>query len=206
MPKAARLPRALNIVLSWPAPADIDALAGAVVLRDGGPVDDTELAIARAILRTNPRLVAAYALAFAEATTRAARAHFLPPEFLGATLLQESAYDPEAISSAGAIGLAQFMPETAQGMGVDPYDPFDSIDGAAALIGSYLVAYRARSGDPYALALAAYNAGPAAVEHYSGVPPYHETREYIALIYERWGRILSYERRNSKVGNRSLGR
>ncbi|MFY9859012.1 MAG: transglycosylase SLT domain-containing protein, partial [Candidatus Cybelea sp.] len=116
--------RALNIVLSWPAPADVDALAGAVLLRDGGPVDAPELAITRAILRTNPRLVQAYALAFAGATTRAARAHRLPPEFLGAMLLQESAYDPQAISSAGAIGLAQFMPETAAGIGIDPYDPY----------------------------------------------------------------------------------
>ena len=193
-PKAARLQRALNMVLSWPAPADVDALAGAVLLRDGGLVNTPELAITRAILRTNPRLAPAYALAFAGATTRAARAHLLPPEFLAAMLLQESAYDPQAISTAGAIGLAQFMPETAAGMGVDPYDPFDSIEGAAALAGSYVAAYRDRTGDRYALALAAYNAGPLAVVRYDGVPPYPETREYIALIYERWGRILSYER------------
>ncbi|HEY2475627.1 MAG TPA: lytic transglycosylase domain-containing protein [Candidatus Cybelea sp.] len=181
-------------MLSWPAPADVDALAGAVLLRDGGRVDAPELAITRAILRTNPRLLQAYALAFAGTTTRAAHAHLLPPEFLAAMLLQESAYDPQAISSAGAIGLAQFMPETAAGMGIDPYDPFESIDGAATLAGSYVAAYRHRLGDRYALALAAYNAGPLAVARYDGVPPYPETRDYIALIYERWARILSYER------------
>lgn len=182
------------MVLSWPSPAKVDALKGAVLIRDGPIIDIPEIAIARAILRTNPRLVAAFALTFAGETVRAARAHALDPEFLGATLLQESAYDPNAFSSAGAIGIAQFMPETAQGMGVNPYDPYDSIAGAAALIGSYVGAYRDKYDDPYAAALAAYNAGPLAVQQYGGVPPYPETREYIALIFDRWARIVSYER------------
>jgi soluble lytic murein transglycosylase-like protein len=188
-----RLHRALNIVLSWPSPADVDALAGGVLVRDGGSVEQPELAIARAILRTNPRIVASYALLFAGATADAARAQGLPPEFLAATLLQESAYDPTAISSAGAIGIAQFMPETAAAAGVDPYDPFDAIPGAAALLGGYVAAYRNRYADSFATALAAYNAGPMAVAAYRGVPPYPETREYIALIYDRWSRIVSYE-------------
>jgi soluble lytic murein transglycosylase-like protein len=188
------LTRLLNIALSWPSPADIDAVKGAVLIRDGGLVDAPEPAIARAILRTNPRLMPAYALLFADATARAARAHAIPPEFLGAMLLQESAYDPQAFSSAGAIGIAQFMPETAAGIGVDPYDPFASIDASAALIAGYVGDYRDRYDDPYATALAAYNAGPEAVEQYDGVPPYPETRDYIALVYERWARIVSYER------------
>jgi soluble lytic murein transglycosylase-like protein len=164
------------------------------LIRDGPAVDAPELAIARAILRTNPRLQPAYALLFAGATARAARNHLLPAEFLGATLLQESAYDPQALSSAGAIGIAQFMPETAAEVGVDPYDPFESIDAAAALIAGYADAYQGRYADPYSAALAAYNAGPFAVARYGGVPPYAETREYIALIYDRWARIVSYER------------
>jgi soluble lytic murein transglycosylase-like protein len=171
----------------------VDALKGAVLIRDGAPVAQPELAIARAILRTNPRIAQADALLFAGATVRAARVHALPPEFLGAALLQESAYDPQALSSAGAIGIAQFMPETAEGAGIDPYDPFASIDGAAALLSGYAAAYRDRYPDPYAAALAAYNAGPLAVARYRGVPPYAETREYIALIFDRWARIVSYE-------------
>jgi len=182
------------MVLSWPSPPRIDALKGAFLLRDGAPVDAPELAIARAILRTNPRILQAEALLFAVATTQAARSASLPPEFLAATLLQESAYDPQALSSAGAIGIAQFMPETAAGVGVDPYDPLDSIAGAAALLGGYAADYADRYTDAYAAALAAYNAGPLAVEEYRGVPPYAETREYIALIYDRWARIVSYER------------
>jgi len=165
-----------------------------MLVRDGGTLAHPELAIARAILRTNPRILASYALIFAGTTADAAREQSLPPEFLAAALLQESAYDPTALSSAGAIGIAQFMPETAASAGVDPYDPFDAIDGAAALLGGYVAGYRGRYADPYAAALAAYNAGPLAVAAYHGVPPYAETREYIALIYDRWARIVSYEK------------
>jgi soluble lytic murein transglycosylase-like protein len=187
------LARALNVVLSWPSPADVDAVKGAVLIRDGPRVTQPDLAIARAILRTNPRIIQAAALLFAGATVDAARGNALPSEFLGATLLQESAYDPSALSSAGAIGIAQFIPETAAGLGVDPHDPFASIDGAAQLLGGYTAAYTGRYADPYTAALAAYNAGPLAVEQYRGVPPYAETREYIALIFDRWARIVSYE-------------
>lgn len=189
----AQLTRALNIALSWPAPSRVDALKGAVLFRDGAPVAQPELAIARAIMHTNPRLDAAEALLLAATTAQAARARDLPPEFLGATLLQESAYDVEALSSAGAIGIAQFMPETAEGIGIDPRDPFAAIGGAAELLASYVDEYRDVYDDPYATALAAYNAGPGAVEHYGGVPPYHETREYVDLIFDRWARIASYE-------------
>lgn len=164
------------------------------MIRDGGAVGAPELAIARAILRTNPRLSPGYALVFAGVTTRAANDNELLPEFLAATLLQESAYDPQALSAAGAIGIAQFMPDTAEGVGVNPYDPIESIQGAGALIGSYVRQYRDRYDDPYSAALAAYNAGPGAVEQYAGVPPYPETRDYIALIFDRWARIVSYER------------
>lgn len=182
------------MVLSWPSPADVHALKGALLVRDGPPAVAPDLAIARAILRTNPRILYAYALVFAGVTARAARANALPPELLAATLLQESAYDPEALSSAGAIGIAQFMPETARDVGVDPRDPFASIEAAAGLVGTYAALYRGRYADPYAVALAAYNAGPLAVARYRGVPPYAETQQYIALIFDRWARIVSYER------------
>ncbi|MBV9718778.1 MAG: lytic transglycosylase domain-containing protein [Candidatus Eremiobacteraeota bacterium] len=174
-------------------PGALDALKGAVLIRDGPPLPQAELAIARAILRTNPQVSASAALLFAGATADAARLHALSPEFLAATLLQESAYDPRAFSSAGAIGIAQFMPETAAGAGVDPYDPLDSIRGAAALLGDYVAAYEPRYADPYAAALAAYNAGPVAVAEYRGVPPYPETREYVDLIFVRWARIVAYQ-------------
>ena len=181
------------MALSWPSPANVNALKGALLIRDGAPVGEPDLAVARAVLRTNPRIAQADALLLAGATVDAARDHALPPEFLGATLLQESAYDPGAVSPAGAIGLAQFMPDTAAAAGVNPYDPYDSIAGAAALLGNYASAYETHYADAYATALAAYNAGPLAVEQYRGVPPYPETREYIAFIFDRWARIVSYE-------------
>lgn len=164
-----------------------------MLLHDGPPVAAPELAITRAILHTNPRLVPADALFFAVLTARDAAANLLPPEFLAATLLQESAYDPQALSSAGAIGIAQFMPETADDVGLDPYDPVASIAAAGSLIGGYVADYRDVYADPYSTALAAYNAGPVAVRTYRGVPPYAETREYVALIFDRWARIASYE-------------
>ena len=175
----AQLRRALNIALSWPSPSRVDALKGALLFHDGGSVSEPELAIARAVLRTNPRLAAAPALLLAVVTARDARANGLPPEFLAATLLQESAYDVEALSSAGAIGIAQFMPDTAAEVGIDPFDPLDAIGGAAQLLGEYVEQYRGEYEDPYQTALAAYNAGPDAVERYGGVPPYHETQEYV---------------------------
>ncbi|MBV8723749.1 MAG: transglycosylase SLT domain-containing protein [Candidatus Eremiobacteraeota bacterium] len=186
------LERLVTMLSSEPG-ATADALKGAVPIRDGASVTWPLLAIARAILHTNPRIGQAQALLLADATVQSATANGLPPEFFAATMLQESAYDAGAVSSAGAVGIAQFMPETAGAIGVDPWDPFAALAAAGALLGGYAYAYRSRYADAYAAALAAYNAGPLAVAHYNGVPPYAETRDYIALIYDRWARIVSYE-------------
>lgn len=187
------IPRAINVALSWQAPAKYNALDGLRLLRDGPATHDSTLALTRAILRTNPRITPIDALYLARLSDSAARRNNLDAEFLGATLLQESAFDPRALSAAGAIGIAQFEFETAAGIGVDPFDPVSAIDGAARLLGTYRQTYTARK-DPYALALAAYNAGPGAVEYYRGVPPYAETRDYIDTIFERWSKIVVYER------------
>ena len=115
----------------------------------------------------------------------------LDPGFLAATLLQESAYDPRAMSWAGAVGIGQFMVGTADLFGIDPFDPGQAIDATARLLAGYVARYRTwPAADPYALALAAYNAGPAAVDRYGGVPPYAETLAYIGDIRERWSRIV----------------
>jgi soluble lytic murein transglycosylase-like protein len=171
-------------------------LLGARLLYDGPPTTSNALAITRAVLHTNMQISPIDALQLSAAAVRAAREHGLPPEFLAATLLQESAFDPRAISSAGAVGIAQFMPSTADGIGVDPFDPYSAIDGAAQLLASYVHAYAQRP-NPYVLALAAYNAGPGVVATYRGVPPYPETREYIDYIVDRWAKIAGYERRTS---------
>lgn len=90
----------------------------------------------------------------------------------------ESAFNPRALSPKGAQGLGQLMPATARTLGVtDPWDPVQNLDGAAR----YLCAQLERFGDAR-LALAAYNAGPHRVVQYGGVPPYRETRAYVAKI------------------------
>jgi soluble lytic murein transglycosylase-like protein len=183
----------LNTALSWPSPAYDDALAGARLFENGSAAGSPCIALTRAILLMNPRMTAIGALELADATVRDARAERLPPEFLGATILQESAFDPNAISSAGAVGIAQFMPDTAAEYGVNPFDPFDALRGASVLLSQYVHAYRSVYADPYAASLAAYDAGPGAVAEYHGVPPYRETQEYVLLVYERWARMASYE-------------
>jgi soluble lytic murein transglycosylase-like protein len=111
------------------------------------------------------------------AAVRAAAARYgLAPELLDAVARQESGYRAGAVSRTGAIGVMQLMPETARALGVDPWDPVSNINGGAA----YLRAQLDRFGGQIDLALAAYNAGPAAVERHAGVPPYRETRAYIA--------------------------
>ncbi len=107
-----------------------------------------------------------------------AAAEGVPVGVLAALLRTESGFDPRAVSPVGAQGIAQFMPATAAAVGLgDPFDPDAAIPAAAAL----LAAHRARFGT-IELALAAYNAGPGAVVRYRGIPPYRETRGYVARI------------------------
>lgn len=193
------IPVVVNAALSWHAPAYANALFGARLLYDGGATQSPTLAVTRTVLHTNPRIAPIDALRLSDAAVSAAQRHGLPPEFLAATLLQESAFDPQAMSSAGAVGIAQFEPSTAEGIGIDPFDPYDSIEGAAQLLSGYVRAYAGRFPNPYAAALAAYNAGPGAVEHYGGIPPYAETREYINDIVDRWAKIAGYERRSRRA-------
>ena len=96
---------------------------------------------------------------------------------LAAQIYAESNFNPFAKSGAGALGIAQFMPGTAAAMGVDPFDVPDAIDGQARLMRDLLRRFAA-----VPLALAAYNAGPAPVAACGCVPPYPETRAYVAKV------------------------
>lgn len=180
-----------DAALSWHIPAAAPLTRGARMYMDAPRRSGQLSATVRSIMRTNPRLSALDALDLAERTLKAARQHGLDPGFLAATLLEESAFDPSAVSAAGAVGIGQFMVGTADGYGIDPFEPGPAIDATARLLAAYVARYRALGApDPFALALAAYNAGPAAVERYGGVPPYPETIEYISDIRERWSRIV----------------
>ena len=111
---------------------------------------------------------------------RVARAHRLHPELLHAVIRAESAYDPEAVSSKGAVGLMQLMPETARRYGArDRRDPQENLSAGAR----YLSELLARFGDDLELALAAYNAGENAVVRYGNrVPPFAETQGYVHRV------------------------
>ncbi|HEY2042588.1 MAG TPA: transglycosylase SLT domain-containing protein [Jatrophihabitans sp.] len=101
----------------------------------------------------------------------------LPSGLLAAVAQTESGGNAQAVSPAGAQGLMQLMPSTAAGLGVNPWDPAQAVQGASKLLGSYLHKYGS-----VPLALAAYNAGPGAVDQYGGVPPYTETQNYVKKI------------------------
>jgi soluble lytic murein transglycosylase-like protein len=117
----------------------------------------------------------------AAAVAAAAARYRLAPELVDAVARQESGYRRRAVSRAGAVGVMQIMPATARALGVDPWNPQQNLDGGAA----YLRALLDRFGGRIDLALAAYNAGPGAVERHAGVPPYRETQAYVASSLDR---------------------
>jgi len=112
----------------------------------------------------------------------AARSHGLDLALLEAVAWQESRGRMSAVSPKGALGVMQLMPGTAAEMGVRADDLADNIRGGAL----YLRRQLDRFGGSVPLALAAYNAGPGAVLRYKGIPPYRETRDYVARIMNRW--------------------
>jgi hypothetical protein len=114
-----------------------------------------------------------------------AEEHRLPEALVHSVISAESAYDPAAVSSKGAIGLMQLMPETARELAVDPWDPGQNVQGGVSYLRQLLEKY-AGSGDQLVLALAAYNAGPGAVDRYRGLPPYAETHAFVRRVIERF--------------------
>ena len=118
---------------------------------------------------------------------RVAAKYGLDSDLLRAVVRVESDYDPLTVSSAGAMGLMQLMPETAKSLGVkNPFDPLDNLDGGARYLKSMIERY----GGNIKLALAAYNAGPGAVDRHGGVPPYEETTSYLKKINRLLGGLM----------------
>ncbi len=110
--------------------------------------------------------------------------HGMDPDLIAAVVAAESAFNPLAVSPVGARGLMQLMPETARLYGVkDVHDPRQNLEGGVAYLKDLLARYRGNM----TLALAAYNAGPGAVQRASGVPEYRETQDYIRKIESRYG-------------------
>jgi cell wall-associated NlpC family hydrolase len=114
---------------------------------------------------------------YASLFTSAAAKYGVSATLLAAVAHQESGYDAGATSPAGARGLMQLMPGTAKGLGVNPMDPAQAVDGAARMLRSLIKEFGSTD-----LALAAYNAGPGAVHRYNGIPPYRETQKYVPAV------------------------
>jgi cell wall-associated NlpC family hydrolase len=131
---------------------------------------------------SSPAMAAAPA-AYRALFQQAGQKYGVSADLLAAVAQTESGFNPAAVSSAGARGLMQLMPATAKGLGVNPAIPAQAVDGAARLLSQHLRSFGSTS-----LALAAYNAGPGAVTRYHGVPPYAETRAYVAKVLAAAGR------------------
>jgi len=118
------------------------------------------------------------------ALATAAARYALDPALLEAVAWQESRFSHRALSPKGAIGVMQLMPATARDLRVDPFDMTQNVLGGAAYLSQMLRRYNGDVG----LSLAAYNAGPGAVDRYRAIPPYSETRNYVGAILARLGR------------------
>ena len=119
------------------------------------------------------------AIAYDEAIAEAADRYRLDPNLIRAVIHAESAFNPFAVSSAGALGLMQLMPSMAEELDVlDPFDPRQNILGGSRYLRDLLDRHHGNVD----LAVASYNAGPGAVARYRGIPPYRETRNYVKTV------------------------
>ena len=130
-----------------------------------------------------------------ELVTLAAIHAGLPPEIVHSVAKAESGYQPNAVSPKGAIGLMQLMPSTAAELNVDPHDPAQNAEAGAKYLRDLLLKYE---NDPHQVskAVAAYNAGPGAVDKYKGIPPYRETVEYVNRVLKEYEK----EQQKKKAG------
>jgi len=122
---------------------------------------------------------------------KAGREHNVDVDLLASLVHAESGGNAHAVSPKGARGLMQLMPATAAELGVDDsFEPEQNVRGGAAYLDALLTDYH----DNLALALAAYNAGPEAVAKYHGIPPYYETRVYVARVIHEFNRRVRERR------------
>ena len=164
-------------------PAGVSTLSGPAVTTSEGV---TPIAPVRPAAKT-----ASASLTTSQLLQTAGAASDLSPRLLEAIAYVESRFDHRAISPKGAVGMMQLMPATAKQLGVDATNPAENVRGGA----DYLRRMLAMFDNNVEMAVAAYNAGPSAVIRYGGVPPYPETRAYLAAVMEYLARTSVPESR-----------
>ena len=183
---------------SWPALAGADIFRyvdpdGVVHFSNTQPDEKFEL-----YLREGPKAPPALPLAgsppgddwMANYADRYARAHNLSPALVRAIIKAESNGQRKAVSRKGAMGVMQLMPFTSKRMNVsDPFDPIENIEGGVKYIKELLATFEGN----LANTIAAYNAGPAAVKKYGGIPPYQETRQYVRRVMDLYRQYSALE-------------
>ena len=145
----------------------------------------------------NPDLSASRAEALARLIVKKAEKHRIDPLLMAALISQESAFYEHARSPVGAYGYGQLMPGTADFLGVNSYDAEENLDGCAKYLRQQFDTWRNHP-QSIPLVLASYNAGPGAVAHYGGIPPYRETQTYVLIVTERY-ETLRKAAKNSKL-------
>jgi soluble lytic murein transglycosylase-like protein len=169
-----------------------EKISGFIVVADPLPVQPTgEASFPGKPSQTAPGKEKLTPVDLHEMLSNAGQEHNLDVDLLASVVKAESGGNVHAVSHAGARGLMQLMPATAATLGVqDSFAPDQNVRGGSAYLDALLTRYH----DNLALALAAYNAGPAAVDKYHGIPPYAETRAYVArVIHEFNRRVLARE-------------
>lgn len=179
---------ALTLALAGPAAAQVlDIQPDGAVVTYAGPGVYSSDGVRSLLRRPDARPAPATPEDVSRAIRDASARHSVSAPLVEAVAWQESHYNQAAISPKGAVGVMQLMPETARRLGVDAADLKGNIDGGVAYLGQMLNRFE---GD-LPRALAAYNAGPEAVQRYGGVPPYAETRAYVRAILGRLSAVTA---------------
>jgi soluble lytic murein transglycosylase-like protein len=166
--------------------------ASAIAIGEPVRAGDGLAAYAEVLRAFDPQLSPAFARRLAARVVAESDAAGIDARLVVALVAVESSWTVDARSRAGADGLGQLMPGTAADLGVDPADPEANLHGTITYLRALLVHYAGRpTNDAYVLALAAYNAGPATVDRYGGVPPSAETQAYVTRVVALWRRLVT---------------